>query len=48
MENKENIKKVIIETAGEMAERVVKGYNVNLYPVKEGVKITSHKEKRIK
>lgn len=48
MEDKENIKKVIIETAGEMAEKLVKGCNVNLYPIKEGIKITSHKEKRIK
>jgi len=47
-EVKNNEQQIIIEMSEKMAEYIRKGYKVSLYPVKEGIKITSHKEKRIK
>ena len=44
-EAKTNEQKTIIEMSGKMAECIRKGYKVSLYPVKEGIKITSHNEK---
>lgn len=44
--NKEQ--QTIIELSEKMAECLKNGYKVSLYPIKDGIKITSHKERRIK
>lgn len=48
MKNQNEIKKEINDMSDRISNCVVNGFTVTIRPTKDGVKITSHKEKAVK